>query len=173
MPSKIVSIIAWFIWMKLFSIIAWWDHVILTPEERRIIVLRRGTWVALNVEIPRGGQIRPSSHEGERLLWKNAQKKEKKNITSEIIKRIIPQRNPFITWSVCKPWNVLSRETSRHHWNKVQIKVKHLIRIRLKEVVINHSERPETNERTVNEAKIGHGLISIKWKWWLLFVSIK
>lgn len=55
-------------WVRLFSIKAWWDHVTLTPEERRIIVLRRGTWVALNGMIPRGGHSIPTSLVGARLL---------------------------------------------------------------------------------------------------------
>ena len=35
--------------------------------------------------MPIGGQSSPISIEGERLLWKNAQKKEKKNNISEMI----------------------------------------------------------------------------------------
>jgi len=52
---------------------------------------------------------------GERLLWKNAQKKEIKKNTSETINKIIPQRNPIVTGNVCNPWKVPSREISRHH----------------------------------------------------------
>lgn len=33
-----------------------------------------------------------------------------------MINRIIPHRNPKVTWKVCRPWKVPSRETSRHHW---------------------------------------------------------
>jgi len=68
-----------------------------------------------------GGHIAPSSIAGERLLWKNAQKKEIKKNTSEIINKIIPHRNPIVTEYVCKPWKVPSRETSRHHWYIVKI----------------------------------------------------
>jgi hypothetical protein len=66
-------------------------------------VLRRGTWTGLNADTPIGGHKSPISITGVRLLWKNAQKKEKKNITSEIIKRIIPMRRPFVTTEVWSP----------------------------------------------------------------------
>lgn len=42
----------------------------------------------------------PISILGARLLWKNAQKKEKKNRTSEVMNRIIPQRSPLPTIEV-------------------------------------------------------------------------
>ena len=50
-------------------------------------------------------------------MWKNLQKKEIKKKISEIINKIIPIfifKNTLNEWS---PWNVLSRITSRHHWN--------------------------------------------------------
>jgi len=53
--------------------------------------------------IPVGGHLRPISIVGARLLWKKAQKKEKKNSTSEVINRIIPHRSPFITIEVWSP----------------------------------------------------------------------
>jgi len=68
-----------------------------TPEDRRIMVFKRGTCKALNGVTPVGGQLKPISKVGDRLLWKNAQKKEKKNRTSEVMNKIIPQRKPFIT----------------------------------------------------------------------------
>jgi hypothetical protein len=42
----------------------------------------------------------PISILGDKLDAKNAQKKEKKNMTSEIINKIIPKRNPFCTTEV-------------------------------------------------------------------------
>lgn len=39
-------------------------------------------------------QTQPISTLGDKLEAKNAQKKEKKNITSETINKIIPKRNP-------------------------------------------------------------------------------
>jgi hypothetical protein len=86
-----------------------------TPEARSTAVFRRGTEKALIGVIPVGGQQHPSSGVGERLLWKNAQKKPKKNIISEVINKIIPQRNPVTTGVVWCPINVASREISRHH----------------------------------------------------------
>jgi hypothetical protein len=62
-----------------------------------------------------GGHCSPISLVGARLVWKKAQKKEKKKSTSEAIKRIIPHRSPLATLRVCKPCKVLSRVTSRHH----------------------------------------------------------
>lgn len=50
-----------------------------------------------------GGQVAPISILGERLLWKNAQKKEIKKKISEIMNKIIPHRNPFVTNKVCLP----------------------------------------------------------------------
>jgi hypothetical protein len=41
-----------------------------------------------------GGHIEPISTAGDKLEWKKAQKKAKKNITSERMKRIIPERKP-------------------------------------------------------------------------------
>jgi hypothetical protein len=67
------------------------------PEDRRIKVLRRGTWVALKGTMPAGGQMTPTSKEGASLLWKKAQKNEKKKRTSDAIKSIIPQRSPRTT----------------------------------------------------------------------------
>jgi hypothetical protein len=53
--------------------------------------------VALKGVIPRGGHSIPISIVGANLLWKKAQKKLKKNNTSDVINRIIPQRNPKTT----------------------------------------------------------------------------
>ena len=60
------------------------------PEARRMAVLSSGIWNGLKAWIPAGGQVVPSSTAGASLLWKKAQKKEKKNRTSEVINRIIP-----------------------------------------------------------------------------------
>jgi ABC-type iron transport system FetAB permease component len=45
---------------------------------------------ALKGTIPFGGQILPNSTVGAKLAAKNAQKKQKKNITSDAMKSIIP-----------------------------------------------------------------------------------
>jgi hypothetical protein len=60
-------------------------------------VFSRGTLNGFRGVIPAGGQQHPSSGVGDKLLWKNAQKKAKKNRTSDVINKIIPQRNPVVT----------------------------------------------------------------------------
>ena len=47
-----------------------------------------------------GGHVHPSLGVGARLLWKNAQKNEKKNATSDVINKIIPIRRPATTGDV-------------------------------------------------------------------------
>ena len=83
--------------------IATWETVTVKPEVSKIKVFIRGTPKGLNLLIPIGGHWQPSSILGDKLLWKKAQKKEKKNITSEIINNTIPQRNPKTTASVWRP----------------------------------------------------------------------
>jgi hypothetical protein len=58
----------------------------------------------LNGTIPAGGQFIPISIAGESLLWKNAQKNERKKKISETINKIIPIFSPFITTLVWRPW---------------------------------------------------------------------
>jgi len=103
-------------WFKFEFMILWWVHVTVIPEDNKIIVLSNGISNGLKVLTPNGGQIRPISIVGDKLLWKKAQKKDIKNKTSEVINRIIPIFILFITIIVWSPWNVLSRVTSRHHW---------------------------------------------------------
>jgi len=64
--------------------------VIVDPESNKRRVFNRGTSKALNTSIPLGGQILPISIVGAKLAAKKAQKKAKKNITSETINRIMP-----------------------------------------------------------------------------------
>jgi hypothetical protein len=59
--------------------------------------LAKGKCNGFKVSIPFGGQIAPIETAGAMLLWKNAQKNAKKNITSEVIKSTIPKRKPFWT----------------------------------------------------------------------------
>lgn len=47
-----------------------------------------------------GGHSRPNSTAGVNLEWKNAQKKEKKNITSDVMNIIIPVFSPVNTIEV-------------------------------------------------------------------------
>jgi len=84
-----------------------------------------------------GGHCAPISIVGEILLWKNAQKKEKKNKTSETINKIIPHRSPFSTIDVWIPWYVPSREMSRHHWKQV---ISRIITPKKKTILLNIHE---------------------------------
>jgi hypothetical protein len=74
--------------------------VIVTPDARRTAVFKRGTLNGFRGVMPVGGHEHPSSGVGDRLLWKYAQKKAKKNRTSDVINRIIPHRSPFVTYVV-------------------------------------------------------------------------
>jgi len=64
------------------------------PELNNIAVLSKGIEKGLRGSIPTGGHITPISIEGDKLLWKNAQKKLKKNKTSETINNRNPNFNP-------------------------------------------------------------------------------
>lgn len=114
--------------------------------------------MGLKVTIPKGGQFMPKSITGDNLLWKNPQKKEIKNKTSEVINKIIPQRRPVTTDKVCNPWKVPSRVISRHHWYTTIIKTKSDKRKRLKSYILNHLVIPDINVKPVNDPKIGQGL---------------
>jgi hypothetical protein len=57
-------------------------------------VFNNGTSIGSKTLIPFGGQIDPISITGANAAAKKAQKKAKKNITSETINNIIPYRKP-------------------------------------------------------------------------------
>jgi len=90
--------------------IAWCAKVIVTPEDNNKIVLTRGKPQTSKDWMLFGGQIPPIAIDGDKLTWKKAQKKAKKNIISETIKRIIPKRSPWRTANVWYPW--LDSETT-------------------------------------------------------------
>ena len=83
---------------RLFSRSLWWAQVTVTPEARSTAVFSSGTLNGLSGWIPAGGQQHPSSGVGDNLLWKKAQKKAKKNSTSDVINKIIPHRRPVVTY---------------------------------------------------------------------------
>ena len=85
---------------RFISISLWWAHVTVTPDAKRTAVFRRGTLKGLSGLIPDGGQQHPNSGVGASLLWKKAQKKAKKNSTSDVMKRIMPHRRPDVTYVV-------------------------------------------------------------------------
>ena len=72
------------------TIISWCAHVTVAPDKSNINVLSKGTPHGLKGFILFGGQTDPISIVGDKLEWKKAQKKARKNITSETINRIIP-----------------------------------------------------------------------------------
>ena len=69
-------------------------------------MFNNGTEKGLRGSIPKGGQQTPISIAGDKLLWKNAQKKDKKNKTSETINNKKPIFKPFTVAFVWKPWLV-------------------------------------------------------------------
>lgn len=92
-----------------------------TPDASSTAVFSKGTENGFNGHTPVGGQLHPISKVGANLLWKKAQKNALKNITSEVINRIIPHSNPRCTFEVCIPKYVASRNTSRHQNTIVSI----------------------------------------------------
>lgn len=160
------------VWEWLFSMRLWWAQVTVTPDPSKIMVLRRGTWNGLNGVTPLGGHINPISIDGASLLWKNAQKKEKKNKISDVINKIIPQRNPLDTIEVWRPWNVPSRLISRHHWMQVNTMIQTPIRNKFILNSWNHFTIPVVIVRAAVAPVKGHGLWSTKWKEWFLLTII-
>ncbi|KAF2886833.1 hypothetical protein ILUMI_19340 [Ignelater luminosus] len=71
---------------------------------KKIIAL---STLRLNVWTPLGGHVIPNSMAGDNLLWKNPQKNETKNNTSDVMKRIIPHRSPRATGSVLSITNLI------------------------------------------------------------------
>lgn len=147
---------------------ALWHHVTLTPEDTKIIVFKRGTSQGLKGWTPNGGHCEPSSILGDNLEWKNAQKKETKKKTSEVINKIIPAFKPLETILLCSPWLVLSRETSRHHVKETKIRY---ISLKIKNShllwLLNQDPNLIVNLKAMNEVIIGHGEFSTIWKGWL------
>jgi hypothetical protein len=114
-PSTIVAISPFLDFFMSCDTRAWCLKVTLAPEDRRMIVFRRGVWEGLNTWMPVGGHTRPISKVGDRLLWKNLQKNDRKKKISDTINKIIPHFRLRSTLSEWIPWNVPSRLTSRHH----------------------------------------------------------
>ena len=81
-------------------------QVTLTPEDTKTILLNKGNNHGFKTGKSLGGQTPPIQILGDKLKWKNAQKKEKKNIISEIINKTIPKRKPLVTFIVWCPSKV-------------------------------------------------------------------
>lgn len=126
-------------------------------------MFKRGILIGLKEWMSRGGQLCPNSIVGEMLLWKKAQKNDTKKNTSEVINRIIPVFNPFITISEWFPWLVASRWISRHH-EKATINMIIKVTIITFFVTLFTRRRPDsTRAKAPFEAKIGQGLTSTRW----------
>ena len=65
-------------------------YVIVIPDESKIIVFHKGKPKASTKFINKGGHTSPRYILGDKLVWKKAQKKLKKNIISDVINKIIP-----------------------------------------------------------------------------------
>lgn len=103
-PRVTVITRAWIASDRCPSINLWCAHVTVTPLANRTAVFSSGIANGFSGSIPAGGHEQPSSGVGANLLWKKAQKKAKKNKTSEAINKIIPHRKPFATYEVWCPW---------------------------------------------------------------------
>lgn len=96
-PSITVTNNAWIACGRDPSISLWCAQVTVTPDAKSTAVFNNGTLNGLIGVIPVGGHVQPSSGVGASLLWKKAQKKAKKNKTSDVINKIIPHCSPFVT----------------------------------------------------------------------------
>jgi len=151
---------------------AWWDQVTVTPDLKRIKVLRSGTSNALKVKIDTGGQTFPISGVGLNLLWKKAQKNLRKKKISDTINKAIPQRKPSSTieeWSPCKE---ASDEISLHQEKEIKIRVKSLIHVGIILDSWNHWAKANVRFKDAAADKIGQGDSSTKWYGWRIRLDI-
>ena len=140
----------------------WWAQVTATAEARRTTVLSSGVEKASRPTIPTGGQEDPRSTAGLRALWKNPQKNAKKKQASDTINRIMPSRRPLTTTSVCEPWSVLSRDTSRHHAITVKDTTSSPTSTRVGRNPCSQEAVPTVINRAPKQAVKGQGLKSTK-----------
>jgi len=133
------------------------------PDDNKIIVFNKGTPNGLNGDRPIGGHCLPSSIAGASLLWKKAQKKDKKKNTSDTINKIIPHRRPNSTMAEWSPWKAPSREISRHHWIITNPIIKMPPNINVKEFLWNHFTNPVVKKNAPVALIKGHGDSSTRW----------
>ena len=120
-PSMTVKVRPWMASLLSPDTILWWAHVTVAPELNNTAVFNKGTEKGFRGSIPTGGHATPISTEGDKLLWKNAQKNEKKNRTSEIINNRNPIFKPKTATLVWWPWKVASLTTSFNQENIQEI----------------------------------------------------
>lgn len=141
----------------------WCAHVIVIPEDKRIIVFSSGIKNGLKTLIPDGGHFIPSSINCVNDKWRNLQKKDKKKKISEIINSIIPIFIPLNTFNECNPWKVLSRVMSRHHWYIINIVIITPKKFKYKYFCWNILILPVSKIITLIALINGHGLWFTKW----------
>ena len=120
------------------------------------------------ISIPLGGHVQPIPIEGAKLAWKNAQKKLKKNITSEVINNIKPIRKPLATLGV---WLLSQTDSLKISLNQ-KYKPKLTKNIEKKKLNLNVGQSVHlcnafntiiTKYSVLNDTQIGQGLGVIKW----------
>lgn len=170
MPSKQVIINLILVLSEFFIKIEWWHHVTETPELIKISVFRSGTFMGLKGLVDEGGQFCPISIFGLTLEWKYDQKKLMKNNTSDVINKIMPIFNPFITIFWCIPSFLASLDVFFHQYieDSTNIRVNNMlfldilaIRFLVVFIIIFHNWIEHIN---------GQGLRVIIWNWWNLFI---
>jgi len=151
--------------------IALWDQVTVAPDKSSINVLTKGTSHGDKTSIPFGGYIPPISWAGDKLEWKKAQKKAKKNIISDAINRSIPHLIPICTEAVCCPSKVASLIISLHQTNIIYKTVICPVKKQIKppEYWWTYNAKPIAIEKTPIEHIKAHGDGSTKWNgcFWL------
>ena len=136
----------------------WCVQVTKLPDKSNINVLRNGISHGLKTNMPLGGQNPPISTVGESELWKKAQKKPKKNKTSERIKRNTPNRKPCWTIPKCLPSYVPSRTISLNHWNITNTKKNKLnCNVESTSNPCNHWAKVSVKESKLTPIKKGQG----------------
>jgi hypothetical protein len=130
-----------------------------------MIVFSRGMFIGLNGKMDAGGHVCPISMFGEILLWKNAQKKEKKNSTSDVMNRIIPICRPLVTIARWLPCAAVSDETLVHHMALITSIVNRASWIGIIWSVFTQRRIDVTRNSALFLARTGHGLFSTMWKW--------
>lgn len=158
-----------FLSVMFLLIIEWWVHVTEIPDEIKMIVFKRGISNGLNGMTPIGGHNCPISTDGDSDEWKYAQKKDKKNITSEMMNKIIPIRRPRYTFFVCIPWKVDSRVTSRHQ-SIAHMRVQGIDSVVSTLILLNHAAIEIKLFIILIEMIRGHGLGVTRWNGWLFFI---
>jgi hypothetical protein len=141
-------------------------QVTVTPEDNKTIVFNNGTWNGFKHSIPNGGHTDPIWTAGAKLEWKNAQNQATKNMISETTNKIKPIFNPHWTLNVWWPWNVDSRNTSRHHTSMIKITwIKPEIIIKNPQLYPwKYIAEPVVNVKAPKPPNNGHGLWVTKWK---------